>query len=183
MADLGAEVIKVELAPGGDLMRNYPPIKCEQSGVFVLENRGKQSLCLNLNHLDGVAIVKALAEIIEQWLQSFPTRDEPLAILAEPRVISGAVLDVAKATNHPQMKARHALQEVVHPGIGPLPLPVAPMRFSQAPVAMRGRNPALGEHNETILSQILGFTPERIAALTTSGVLVKKVPVQWDRSE
>jgi crotonobetainyl-CoA:carnitine CoA-transferase CaiB-like acyl-CoA transferase len=57
------------------------------------------------------------------------------------------------------------------------------MRFSQASVAIRGRTPALGEHNETILAQLLGFTPERIAALTTSGVLVKKVPAQWDRTE
>jgi crotonobetainyl-CoA:carnitine CoA-transferase CaiB-like acyl-CoA transferase len=125
----------------------------------------------------------ALAEIIEQWLQSFPTREEPLAILAEHRVISGSVLDVAQAANHPQMQARRALQEVPHPGVGPLPLPVAPMRFSSASVAIRGRTPALGEHNEIILSQILGFTPERITALTTAGVLVNKVPEQWNSTD
>ncbi len=54
------------------------------------------------------------------------------------------------------------------------------MRFSEERVAIRTRAPALGEHNETILSQLLGYAPERVAALTASGVVVKKVPAGWD---
>lgn len=116
----------------------------------------------------------ALTEIIEQWLQSFASRDEPLDILAEHRIISSPVLDVAAATNHPQMKARGALQDVVHPGIGSLPLPVAPFHFSGSSATIPGRTPALGEHNEAVLARLLDFAPERIAALTDSGVLIRK---------
>ncbi len=94
-------------------------------------------------------------------------------------MISGPVLDVGCALNHPQMKARGALQNVDHPGIGPLPLPVAPLHFSDSQVAIRGRTPALGEHNEAVLSRLLGYTPDRIATLTEAGVLVSKVPAQW----
>jgi len=375
LADLGAEVIKIEFAPHGDLMRNYPPVKAGQSGVFILENRGKQSVCVDINRAEGAEIVKGLAakadvvienfspgvlgrrglnyeelsrinpglimcsvsgfgqtgpfanrpsndrvaiamsgimhltgepdgtpmptgtsiadanaavhafgavcaalfsrgrtgrgryidlslmeslfhfldlplaiyllsdgqispnrfgvhnpttapsglfkardgyvvisvflhqwenfaraigkpelitdprfspaaqrvknrsaltEIIEQWLDSFSSRDEALEILAEHRIISSPVIDVAAATNHPQMKARGALQEVDHPGIGALPLPVAPFHFSGSPVTIPGRTPALGEHNEPVISRLLDYSAERIAALTASGVLTKK---------
>ena len=80
-----------------------------------------------------------LIAIIEQWLQSFPTRDEPLKLLAEHRVLSAPVLDIGEAMNHPQMKARGVMQPVDHPAIGPIPLPRAPFRVSDASVEIRAR--------------------------------------------
>ena len=47
MAEMGAEVIKVELAPDGDRSRAMPFVKNERSGYFVQQNRGKLSLCLD----------------------------------------------------------------------------------------------------------------------------------------
>jgi predicted ATPase len=46
---MGAEVIKVELAPGGDPMRTMYVFKDGRSSLFVQHNRGKQSLCLEGN--------------------------------------------------------------------------------------------------------------------------------------
>src|ERR1700674_5510047 len=46
MAEMGAEVIKVELAPDGDRSRSMPFVRNERSGYFVQQNRGKLSLCL-----------------------------------------------------------------------------------------------------------------------------------------
>jgi crotonobetainyl-CoA:carnitine CoA-transferase CaiB-like acyl-CoA transferase len=48
MADLGAEIIKVEAAPHGDLTRFTPFIKNGYSGSFIQHNRGKQSVCVDL---------------------------------------------------------------------------------------------------------------------------------------
>ena len=48
MAEMGADVIKVEFAPGGDRCRGFPYVKNERSGYFVQQNRGKQSLCLDI---------------------------------------------------------------------------------------------------------------------------------------
>lgn len=115
-----------------------------------------------------------LVSILEEWLQSFPTRDEPLAILEKARILSAPVLDIAQVINHPQIKARGAMQEVSHPGIGPVALPKSPFRFSETTVEIRGRTPLLGEHNESVLSRYLGFSADRIAALTQSGVLVQE---------
>ena len=115
-----------------------------------------------------------LVKILEEWLQSFSTRDEPLAILEKARILSAPVLDIAQVINHPQIKARGAMQEVPHPGIGPVALPKTPFHFSDTTVEIRSRTPLLGEHNEKILSQYLGYSADRIAALTQSGVLVQE---------
>ena len=48
MAEMGAEIIKIETTPGGDPSRLLPMIKDGRSGYFVQQNRGKRSLCLDL---------------------------------------------------------------------------------------------------------------------------------------
>jgi crotonobetainyl-CoA:carnitine CoA-transferase CaiB-like acyl-CoA transferase len=48
LADLGAEVIKVEEPGRGDYNRAFPPIARAESGSFLLLNRNKKSITLNL---------------------------------------------------------------------------------------------------------------------------------------
>jgi crotonobetainyl-CoA:carnitine CoA-transferase CaiB-like acyl-CoA transferase len=116
----------------------------------------------------------ALVAIIEAWLQSFPTRDEPLAILEKVRILSAPVLDIAQIINHPQIKARGAMQEVPHPGLGPVGIPRSPFHFSETAVGIRSRAPLLGEHNEGVLGRYLGYSEDKLAALTQAGVLVQE---------
>jgi crotonobetainyl-CoA:carnitine CoA-transferase CaiB-like acyl-CoA transferase len=44
MAEMGAEVIKIELPPGGDRSRHLPYLRDGRSGYFVQQNRGKKRL-------------------------------------------------------------------------------------------------------------------------------------------
>jgi benzylsuccinate CoA-transferase BbsF subunit len=59
---------------------------------------------------------------------------------------------------------------VDHPEIGEA-------RFTSPPFLMDGerielrRPPLLGEHTDAVLKEILGYTPERVAALRAEGVL------------
>jgi crotonobetainyl-CoA:carnitine CoA-transferase CaiB-like acyl-CoA transferase len=115
-----------------------------------------------------------LAPLIEQWLQSFKTRDEPLAILEKARILSAPVLDIAQIANHPVIAERGALQQIDHPGIGPIALPKSPFRMSVTPAAIRDRAPFLGEHNEKVLVKYLGYTAEKIGDLSKSGILVQE---------
>src|SRR6266849_10157619 len=141
---------------------------------------GKPELMTDPRFATGGARVEnrfALVKLIEEWLQSFPTRDEPLAILENARILSAPVLDIAQAINHPQIKARGAMQEVPHPGIGPVALPKSPFHFSETTVEIRSRAPLLGEHNESVLSRYLGYSAEKVASLTRSGVLVQEALV------
>src|SRR5436190_7411865 len=61
LADLGADVIKIEKLPGGDDSRIYaePAIHGEPAAFMIL-NRNKRSLAVNLKTPGGVAVVKRL---------------------------------------------------------------------------------------------------------------------------
>ena len=57
VADLGGEVIKLELPPAGDNMR-VPVTKSGWGAGFISENRGKKSVCLNVKQAEGAAIAR-----------------------------------------------------------------------------------------------------------------------------
>jgi formyl-CoA transferase len=62
LADLGAEVIKVEQPDGGDMVRQTGPFVDGESSPFVRLNRNKRSLVLDLKADDGKQIFKRLIE-------------------------------------------------------------------------------------------------------------------------
>jgi crotonobetainyl-CoA:carnitine CoA-transferase CaiB-like acyl-CoA transferase len=116
-------------------------------------------------------------EIVERWLQSFATRAQPLALLEQAHILSAPVMDTPGVMDDPHTIARRALGEIDQPGIGKLRLPVAPFRFSEAKVEIPGRAPLLGEHNETVLAQVAGYTAAQITALREAGVLHEEAAV------
>ena len=59
LADLGAEVIKVESLTG-DEARRFGPFKGDVSGYFQSVNRGKKSVAIDLKHPDGKALLMDL---------------------------------------------------------------------------------------------------------------------------
>ncbi len=62
LADLGADVVKVERPDGGDLARAYDSAIRGQSAYFVWLNRGKRSIVLDLKRRDARAICDRLIE-------------------------------------------------------------------------------------------------------------------------
>jgi CoA:oxalate CoA-transferase len=70
MADLGAEVIKVE-PPGGDPMRTRPPLRDGHSSYFGALNCGKRSVVLDLKNPDGLAVAKRLAGMSDIVVENF----------------------------------------------------------------------------------------------------------------
>ena len=111
-------------------------------------------------------------KLVEDWLQSFPSRDEPLALLENLHILSAPVLDTPGFMDNKQTRAREFIQTVPHPGLGPVSIPKTPLRFSGATVEIRRRAPLLGEHNETALSAVAGYPKEKITELRRAGVLV-----------
>jgi crotonobetainyl-CoA:carnitine CoA-transferase CaiB-like acyl-CoA transferase len=61
LADLGAEVIKIEPPGMGDETRSFPPTKGGESHYYLSVNRGKKSIVIDLKSATGVALVKDLA--------------------------------------------------------------------------------------------------------------------------
>jgi len=60
LAEMGAEVVKVEFAPGGDISRGVPYVRDGRSAYYVQQNRGKRSLCLDLKNPAATAIIREL---------------------------------------------------------------------------------------------------------------------------
>jgi crotonobetainyl-CoA:carnitine CoA-transferase CaiB-like acyl-CoA transferase len=115
---------------------------------------------------------------IEDWLQTFVDDETPLALLREARIPVAPVLDIPGAAAHPQLKARELFQEVPHPILGATPVAKSPFHFSTTPVDIPFRAPFFGEHNEEVLQNRLGYTPEQIAQLYRDGVIVRESKVQ-----
>jgi alpha-methylacyl-CoA racemase len=73
LADLGFEVVKVELPGGGDWSRYVPPLDPERGEglLFGALNRGKMSLTLNLKAPEGQAIFLQLVDTADVVLETF----------------------------------------------------------------------------------------------------------------
>ncbi len=71
MAEMGAQIIKVEQGPMGDPSRLLPAIKDGRSGYFVQQNRGKQSLCLDFNKPESLELLKGLAKEVDVVVENF----------------------------------------------------------------------------------------------------------------
>lgn len=71
LADLGADVVKVEDPQGGDWLRWMPPLAGEQSGAFHALNRNKRSLALDLRRPEGVEAFLRLAARADAVVESF----------------------------------------------------------------------------------------------------------------
>src|SRR5438067_9825996 len=71
LADLGAEVIKLEAPDGGDMMRSRPPLRNGASTSFGQLNTGKKSVILDLKRPEAVDIVQRLVATTDVLVVKF----------------------------------------------------------------------------------------------------------------
>lgn len=93
------------------------------------------------------------------------------ALLEECDVPSGIVNTYDKVFEHPQVKHRQMRVDMQHSTGGVVGTVRNPIRLSATPVECRHAPPLRGEHTTEILSQLLGMSDSRIAALEAAGVV------------
>jgi crotonobetainyl-CoA:carnitine CoA-transferase CaiB-like acyl-CoA transferase len=71
LADLGADVVKVEEPPFGDPTRAVPPAAGDDSAAHAALNRGKRSIVVDLRKDDGAAVVRRLAQRADVLVETF----------------------------------------------------------------------------------------------------------------
>jgi CoA:oxalate CoA-transferase len=71
LADLGAEVLKIEPSGTGDDSRAFGPFICGESTYFMSLNRNKKSLTLNLKTAGGKSILKELAKQVDILIENY----------------------------------------------------------------------------------------------------------------
>jgi len=71
LADMGAEVLKIEEPGRGDYMRWLPPKMREENAAFLLLNRNKKSMTLNLKKKEGQDILRKLVRDNDVLFESY----------------------------------------------------------------------------------------------------------------
>ena len=98
LADLGADVVKVEDPRGGDGMRTLPPLASGRNVYFEALNRNKRSLTLDLRSSEAAAVLDALAArsdvIVDSFRPSTARRlgvDQPTLRARHPQLVCASI--------------------------------------------------------------------------------------------
>ena len=73
LGDLGADVVKVEDPQAGDESRTWPPHKDGEAAGYLVNNRNKRGISIDLKSPDGVEIVRRLARDADVLIENFRT--------------------------------------------------------------------------------------------------------------
>lgn len=107
--------------------------------------------------LDALFVTRAAAE----WLGELEEADVPASL----------VNDVSMVFENPQIKFREMLTHTQHPVAGEIPILRNPIRMSATPIGEPTPPPTLGQDNDAVLRDVLGYDDDRIAALREACVL------------
>lgn len=117
--------------------------------------------------------VRALDAIIADFTGRYTNR-EAVSILERAGVPAAEVRTPDEAVRDPRVLARGETVRLDHPKYGPVDEVYGmgiPIQFSGAAAGFDQPAPALGEHNHAVYEGILGYSPERLERLKTSGVI------------
>jgi formyl-CoA transferase len=103
----------------------------------------------------------------EQWTMT-KTKFEVMDILNKDDVPCGPILSMKELAEDPSLRKTGTIVEVDHPVRGKYLSVGNPIKLSASPTVVT-RSPLLGEHTEEILSKVLGYTGEEVAAIKASG--------------
>jgi CoA:oxalate CoA-transferase len=115
-------------------------------------------------------------ELVTILQQTFLTKtiDEWLEILLAHQVSAGPVNTIDRVLNDPHVKERVMVREIYdprHPEYGGWMTTGNPIKMSAMSEAAFVHPPALGEHTEEILVNLLGYAPARVAELRKRKVI------------
>jgi crotonobetainyl-CoA:carnitine CoA-transferase CaiB-like acyl-CoA transferase len=109
-------------------------------------------------------------QIVADWIRTMP-REELLQLLDKHGVPVSPILNIKDIFEHPHYKARENIIEVKHPRLGKIKVPGIIPKFEKTPGTVRYIAPDLGEHNQEILQEMLGLSPEEIQDLQEKNVI------------
>ena len=121
-------------------------------------------------HAAVLANREAATGHVKEWLAQQTTADAE-RILVDHHVVTGVVKTMPEAARQPQVLARELVKPVDDPLLGRIDVISSAVKYSNSSAEVRGHAPTLGEHNDAVLSGLLGYSAERIAALAAQGVL------------
>ncbi len=110
---------------------------------------------------------------IDQRISRWTRRRSPeraAELLQQARVSAMPVQGGLEQRADRHLAARAALLTLEDPEIGPVRHVASPLRLSRTPVSHARPAPRLGADTEAVLTQLLGLSPDEVAALVATGV-------------
>jgi crotonobetainyl-CoA:carnitine CoA-transferase CaiB-like acyl-CoA transferase len=181
----GQEISRYERAIA-DPLRNY--YKCKDD-KWIVQTHGENAdarvwgqICELLDHPQlgsdprydtRQKRITHAGEIVSIFDKAFltKTRDEWVRLFQEKNLVISAVNNTLEAVNDPQMFENGYVVNFDHPEVGTIRIPGFPISFSGAKINNTLLAPRLGEHTESILREIAGYTDADIAQLKKDGIV------------
>jgi formyl-CoA transferase len=106
-------------------------------------------------------------ERIEQWTMT-KTKFEVMNICNPLDIPSGPILSMKELAEEQSLRETGTVVEVDHPTRGKYLSVGNPIKLSASPADVK-RSPLLGEHTDEILSSVLGYSADEVAAIKEAG--------------
>jgi crotonobetainyl-CoA:carnitine CoA-transferase CaiB-like acyl-CoA transferase len=120
---------------------------------------------------DRVKNHEAVKKIVEEWTRS-KTVGEIVDILLAAGIPAAPIYTIDQVASDPHIGgAREMFVKTEHPKAGPITLTGSHIKLSETKPSVRTSSPSLGQHNEEILSNLLGLNAEDVQALKNEGVI------------
>ncbi|MCY3504761.1 MAG: CoA transferase [Chloroflexi bacterium] len=101
---------------------------------------------------------------------------EVAAVLQQAGVAAGPALSNLEMVADPHLRGRNMIVPIDHPDAGRREFPGFPIHLSETPVERFAGAPTLGQHNEAILRDLLGYSGDEYTALLSAGVVADSPP-------
>ena len=110
-------------------------------------------------------------QIVEEW-----TKNKTVAEIVDELLAAGIpaapIYSIDQVVADPHIGgAREMFVDTVHPKAGPVKLTGSHIKFSETKAGIRTPSPGLGEHNEEVLTSLLGMSKAEIEELKQEGVI------------
>jgi crotonobetainyl-CoA:carnitine CoA-transferase CaiB-like acyl-CoA transferase len=115
--------------------------------------------------------IEHIIQVLQSWAQTHTVNElvEQGQLMHFPWA---SVDSLPELLAKPQLIERGFFVELAHPEFGvSFKYPGAPAKFSHSPWCLVRRAPLIGEHNQEIYGEELGFSPQELAALEKAGVI------------
>jgi crotonobetainyl-CoA:carnitine CoA-transferase CaiB-like acyl-CoA transferase len=119
----------------------------------------RRSRTANKEKLRAILTAIFSQDLRENWVVKMKAANIPV----------GYLRTVEEAFNSPEVRDRHRISQIPHPAAGAVPNIESPLNLGLTPAINPVAAPLLGEHTKEILSEKLGYSDARIAALAEAG--------------